>query len=550
LNTLTGFSEGLAVLILLPVLGALTGGSESFMNMGASFPTTTLGLFLVVALVLASSFFRYLAGLAEGRLSVTVEQNLRNRSARLLLNVKWEQFIQFQLGRNLQAIVLDGMQAGIGIRCFSRVIGLSIICSLLAVTAFLISPVLTLIAFLYGSFLIFGSRYIRSRADRVFHERAEIAKSISSLSGEVFGHLKLIKSTGSEMGILEKLTRLTGRYTQLSLKAVVYQHVFILAFEWGGIVFATLFFAFGHTFFGQSLAEALVFLGIFYRLGPRAVGFVGAYHKAKIIQPWVQSWFHLCDRLEQSQVTNGKTGSIPKQLPVHFRNVSFSYQSRLNAPILKNINFEIPFGRCIGISGDSGAGKTTILDLLTGIIEPSSGAILVGGMELSDLNLDAWRRRLGVVIQSGTLFHGTILENIALGRESILSRAKECAEMANVCDFIEGLPQKFETRVGEKGYQFSGGQGQRIALARALYADPEILILDEPTSALDKENAFAIYSTLKRLRGSLSILMITHNEQLLALADEIYILQRGSLRKVSSPSPLPPRLKNRPALEM
>lgn len=192
-----------------------------------------------------------------------------------------------------------------------------------------------------------------------------------------------------------------------------------------------------------------------------------------------------------------------------------------NKPVLQDISFTIPKGKFVGIIGPSGAGKTTFVDILLGLLEPTSGKITVDGVDIFS-NIRGWQANLAYVPQSIYLIDGTIKENIALGvaeDEIDNELINKVLHMAELYDFVYSQPDNINTNVGERGVKLSGGQRQRIGIARALYQQPEVLILDEATSALDNETEKSITDTILKLKGKITIIAIAHRTSTLEQCD-------------------------------
>jgi len=213
---------------------------------------------------------------------------------------------------------------------------------------------------------------------------------------------------------------------------------------------------------------------------------------------------------------------------ITFKNVSFSYQDQ--APILNHLNFEIEPGQRIAFVGATGAGKSTLLHLLLGFYFPTEGEILYDEKEIRDMSLSYLRRQLGFVSQETFLFEGTIAENISYGlTEASSEQIIEAAKSAAVHEFIMGLPLGYETVVGERGYNLSGGQKQKIAIARAIIRNPAILILDEATGALDNATELAIQKSLKKIAAHRTMILIAHRLSMVKQADKIFVLKKGTI---------------------
>ena len=214
---------------------------------------------------------------------------------------------------------------------------------------------------------------------------------------------------------------------------------------------------------------------------------------------------------------------------IKLRNVCLRYAPELE-PALTNINLILPKGQTIALVGSSGAGKSSVADLLAGLYEPTEGEILVDGTNLATFDLVSWQQRLGVVSQDTFLFNATIAENIAFGTPGIKRQdIEKVAEQAQAARFIRELPDGFETLVGERGYRLSGGQRQRLSLARAILRDPELLILDEATSALDSESERLVQQAIDRFERKHTVLVIAHRLSTIVNADLICVLANGEI---------------------
>jgi len=211
---------------------------------------------------------------------------------------------------------------------------------------------------------------------------------------------------------------------------------------------------------------------------------------------------------------------------VEFRDVTFEYQA--GTPVLKGISFVAEPGTSTALVGPSGSGKSTIIGLVAAFYRPTGGKILVDGHDLETVKLSDYRSQLGVVLQDNFLFDGTVLENIAYARpDATDEEVLRAARIARCDDFVETLPEKYETIVGERGVKLSGGQRQRVAIARAILADPRILILDEATSSLDSESEALIQEGLTELMKGRTTFVIAHRLSTIRKADAILVVEGG-----------------------
>lgn len=213
---------------------------------------------------------------------------------------------------------------------------------------------------------------------------------------------------------------------------------------------------------------------------------------------------------------------------VEYQHVSFAY--RADRPIIQDLNLLALPGEAIALVGSSGAGKTTLVNLLTRFYDPDSGSIQIDGIDIREASLKSLRRQIGIVPQETILFSGTIAENIAFGQAKFdLDIVQKAAQIANAHQFIETFPQGYQTWVGERGVNLSGGQRQRLAIARAVLLDPRILILDEATSSLDSESEALVQEAIERLMQNRTVFIIAHRLATVRRANRILVLEKGQV---------------------
>ena len=286
---------------------------------------------------------------------------------------------------------------------------------------------------------------------------------------------------------------------------------------------------------GQPVDGLLVLAVLFIRTLQKVKNVHDRYQIAATNQPafaFLQSTIAAAEGEEEPDL-----GSRAPRLAsaISLRNVCFSY-GREN--ILENVSMTLPAGAFIAVVGSSGAGKTTVADLIIGLLRPQRGEVWIDDLPLGDIDATAWRRMIGYVPQETFLFHDTVMANVTLGEPGISRADVETAlRRAEAREFVAALPDGVDTVVGERGARLSGGQRQRIAIARALVRNPALLILDEATTALDPETEAGIVATVKRLTGRLTVLSISHQPAMQSAADFVYQLDTGTATRLEANEP-------------
>jgi len=267
-------------------------------------------------------------------------------------------------------------------------------------------------------------------------------------------------------------------------------------------------------------------------------GRIGDYTKAIIA---AQALFRVIDHQTQIDIDGGEKLDLPENASIEFENVSFCYPNRPEVRVFNNLSIGFPGGKTVAVVGQSGSGKSTIMQLLERFYDPTAGRVLVAGHPLKQLDLRYFRSQLGMVAQEPVLFGGTIEANLRVGKESAtMQEIEDACRRANILEFIQGLPEKFQTEVGNRGKALSGGQKQRVAIARAILRRPRVLLLDEATSALDSENERAVQAALDELLverkqdSGHTTIVIAHRLSTVQNADLIIVLEDGIVREQGS----------------
>jgi ABC-type multidrug transport system fused ATPase/permease subunit len=243
----------------------------------------------------------------------------------------------------------------------------------------------------------------------------------------------------------------------------------------------------------------------------------------------LQSVLELIDQRKKPYIENGHLTFHNLEEGIKLEDVSFRYDIH-ETDALKNITFEIPKNQLVAIVGESGAGKTTLVELIARLYECDSGRIMVDNSDLRDLEIASWRSRIAVVSQDTFIFNDTVWANLRVARNSATEdEVLRAAHLAQAHDFIRALPQGYDTLLGDRGLRLSGGQRQRIAIARAILVDSQLLIFDEATSDLDSRTEQAIQTAIQNYRKGRAVLVIAHRLSTIRHADNIVVLSKGQI---------------------
>jgi ATP-binding cassette subfamily B protein len=493
-------------------------------------------LVLIVALLGAGVVVVSIAGLARDRLyarvGANVLGNLRLRMFHHLQGLSMDFFSRLRMGDILSRF--SGDLAGVeNFLATALPWGVLPMLEVLLSTAllFALDYRLALIAVLIFPFSLIGPRIFAPRAVASSYLKKEKESSTLSAVQEAVMAQPVVKAFGLELPLLAgfcqhntDLFKSTVRVSFLSalversagITILILNVVIIGAGAW--LVFG------GSLSVGSFVSFETVFLTLSYSLSyisqyvPSLVQAAGSVHH---IERLLEQQARIVDAADAKPLPrlNGE---------IVFRDVSFSYTGeQLN---LRDLNLRIPYGSFAAFVGPSGSGKSTLLNLLLRFYDPQRGSIVVDGHELTAVRQDSWRSQVAVVFQENFLFHTTIRENIRLGSPQATDEEVEAAaKAAEIHDFIISLPKGYDTVGGERGSQFSGGQRQRMAIARAILRDPATLILDEATSALDAASEASINATLTRIARGRTVVSITHRLRSVRQADQIFVLEHGRL---------------------
>jgi len=392
--------------------------------------------------------------------------------------------------------------------------------------AFLVSWKVTLTAIVASVCLLFVLSKLIRMAKRAGKRQTKLLKSLLAVMTDSLRSVKPLKAMAREALFSSLLESETKKLNKAIRKQVISREALRASQEPMLTILVAIGLYMALVKWGMPFATVMVLILLLAQMLSR-LGKVQRQYQDMVI--FESAYWSLRETIEQAelQCENVSGEQVPElEHDIRFDNVTFSYDTR---PVLNHTSLTIPAGGFTSIVGPSGAGKTTIVDLVIGLIRPQQGEVFLDSLPLGVVNLNAWRRSIGYVPQETLLLHDSVYQNVTLGDPDLQEADVESAlRAAGAWEFIQQLPQGLRTSVGEHGSSLSGGQRQRIAIARALAHRPRLLILDEATSALDSATEAAICQTLQELRGSLTILAISHQAGLIDAADRVYRLEQGT----------------------
>jgi ABC-type multidrug transport system fused ATPase/permease subunit len=382
-------------------------------------------------------------------------------------------------------------------------------------------PLVAVAAVIFGRFI---RKYSKSVQDKVAESQVIVEETLQGITN--------VKAFANEWYEIARYNGKIAEIVKIAIKGGKYRGYFasFIIFSLFGAIVAVVWYGVQLSISGEikGVGELISFVLYSTFIGASFGGIAELYAQIQKAVGATERVFELLEETPEN-LTGKVSNNIPKLVGnVHFDKVQFSYPTRKEIEVLKNVSFEAKSGQKIAIVGPSGAGKSTISALLLRFYDITSGSILIDGKDIKSYDLETLRGNMSIVPQDVILFGGSIKENIAYGKPNATTEEIEiAAKQANALDFINGFPEQMDTLVGERGIKLSGGQRQRIAIARALLKNPSILILDEATSSLDSESERLVQDALETLMQGRTSIIIAHRLATIRNADSILVLDKG-----------------------
>ncbi|MCP5468934.1 MAG: ABC transporter ATP-binding protein [Chlamydiales bacterium] len=535
LNLLQGAVEGASYLLLLIGISKLVGNDYTLepkvlQQFNLDFPAY---LALGIAVQLFKSVMALLNAFLGGHLTKRVQMGLQEEMLKRIYSLKYEKINGYRSGELIECCrypitVIPQLMIAYHTFFSTNLVAIPMFLLLLYLSWQLCLVVIVAGILMLGVQKIARRKLIAISKDNLLNINNVISKMVEVIGGLKLIHLFNLRSYFEGEGL--HLSEKSCRYWQREF--VIIQIPAIIA-ELLSILLVGACFLFAIIFWQEALALyfplLITFVGVAYRLSGKINTGASSYLTINNHYVQINRCKKFLEETENDVVQERKNVLSEFKRTIEFRDVTFRYPGT-KKNIFDSFSFVLEKGKTIGVVGDSGAGKSTLLDLLLGLYMPSKGKIFVDGVPLDDLNLISWRQHIGVVSQDMMLFNDTLRNNVMLGNLSASEETfMEAVKNAKVDEFVQKLREKYETRVGERGHRLSGGEKQRLSLARALVRDPSILILDEATSHLDSLSEKFIQDSIEALIGKKTLIIVAHRLSTLMHADIIYVLQEGRI---------------------
>jgi ATP-binding cassette subfamily C protein len=552
---LSGIAEGIGLSALLPLLTIALGGTNGatgqqttaagkmiqdiFDAIGLT-PTLEPLLGLILSAMLLKTVLVLIANRNVGYTVAHLTTKLRKQMLRAYMLARWEFHLNQPIGKLSAAMGGETSQTAKAYAAGVSIIVIIIHTMIYIVVALMVSWKATLIALAAGIFFWYPLNRFVKKSRRAGRRQVKLRKSMSSEFVNSLLSIKPLKAMAredrAETILIDKTNKLKN-----ALKKEIISKESLGAYQ-GAMKVTFLLLAIYMTIviWGMTPTTVMVLILLLGRILGKLAKIQKQYQTMSVLE---NGYWSMTQTLELAQkMREPKLGDRKPELKqaIRLERVTFAY-SKNN--ILNDVSLVFPAGEVTVIVGPSGAGKTTIVDLVIGLLRPKTGEVWLDDLPLEQADLHQWRRMIGYVPQETLLLHNSIFINVTLGDPDVTEREAEAAlRKAGIWEFVEKMPKGMHSSVGQRGLKLSGGQRQRIAIARALVRKPKLLVLDEATTALDPASEAAICDTLRKLRGEITILAISHQTALLEVADRAYRIQDGSVfpAEISSTADLHP----------
>ncbi|WP_071190553.1 ABC transporter ATP-binding protein [Trichormus sp. NMC-1] len=555
LTILLGFSgalfNGISTALIVPVILRIVGQEVNFqgapgilkviMNPFDNVPVNyQIGLMAgaIIGTIALKNLASYSSSLTSSSLNRMITSDMREAGLSILLNVDIDYYTKMKVGDLINRLGGEMIRASTAISNTIKLTTLSITILVFVGLLLSISWQLTIAATALMSVVTLLNQHLIARSKKFGKQLSEMSKAYSIAILETLSGIRLVKSTGNETREYDRIKNLIRIREKADFQAQINSEAIAPLSEFMGVTCLVMIVFLSRTLFADKINAVSTVLLTYLLVLLRLLPLISQLNTIRSNFASISTSVNMVSeflRLENKPfMGNGKLPYKTLRQGVKFQSISFAYTSN-EKQVLKDVTLDLPCGTTLALVGGSGAGKSTLADLLPRFYDPTSGCITFDDIDLREFDLTSVRKHMGIVSQDTFLFNDSVRNNIAYAKpeateEEIITAAKR----ANAYEFISKLPQQFDTLIGDRGVMLSGGQRQRLAIARALVQDPEILILDEATSALDTVSERLVQSALDELSQNRTTLVIAHRLSTVRKADQIAVLDQGSVVEVGT----------------
>lgn len=541
---LAALADGVGMTSVLPLLGLLTGGDgaaakppgdlerkvlEVLSALGLQ-ATLEVLLSIMVTAMLLKAVLTLLSKREVGYAVAQVATDTRIALLNALMLTRWSFYTRQPVGGVTAAFSSEANRGSKAYMHATTVITLSLQTLLLVGIAMAVSWQATLGAIVAGAILLVSLNSLVRMTRRAGLKQTRITRRAIARLTDSLHALKPLKAMSREQLIGPLLEDDTNSLNRALRKIVLSREALRAVQEPMLFSFLALGLYFAVKIYEMPIADTLV-LGLLFSRTLNGLGKAQRFYQSMESQsPAFWAIRALIERAsEERERELGATVPVLERA-ITLRGVDLGYEQ---SPVLSNLSIEIPAGQITGLVGPSGGGKTTIGDLVVGLVRPDRGEVYIDDLALGDANLKAWREQIGYVPQEMFLLNASVAQNVTLGDPDITPEQVDAAlRRAGAADFVAEMPEGVSSSVGERGSLLSGGQRQRISIARALVHEPKLLLLDEASAALDPDTERALWESLRQLRGDVTVLAISHQPALFSAADRVYRIEGGTAQRL------------------
>jgi len=549
LGFVSGLFEGIGVSTLVPLFSYIT---DQGLQEGSIFSRVILGFFsfvhlefrlrtlllLMVILFILKACIEYLFEYLRARIVADYEFKKRSKLYEQSLRADWSYLLRQKIGY-IENVLMTDVAASVQLLtiCTSSILHVTSLIMYVLV-ALTLSKNLALLALGVGFVIVVVFKPLLSRIRFYSQQQSQYNKDVSHQINEGIIGLKTFKSSAVERSVMRNVATLFERLRGIHVKQTLVKTATNVTIQPISVIFIGAVFSISFLKPGFDLPTFIAVTYMIQRIFIYVDKVQGALQIMNQRIPHAHHVLSFQDAVHKHREIDIGRKPFVFEKELSLDNITFAYENNEKS-VFSDLSFSVRHGETVGIIGPSGVGKTTIADMLLRLFKPSKGTISLDGVLAQDITLDEWRTNIVYVSQDIFLKNDTIKNNIRFFDESITQgQIEESARMAQIHDFIETLPEKFETIVGDRGIMLSAGQRQRVVLARALARKPKILILDEATSALDNESEEGIRKAIESLHGEMTTIIIAHRLATVRDCDRLIVISEGVIKEQGSPEEL------------